>query len=87
VYYATNYFYTYTVSPSGIDFEVSKENQIGLQARYLFCTNFLRVADYTDSFVSPVELTEGGWNGGGAKSDDGEKAWSSINHSILFAPS
>jgi hypothetical protein len=27
---------------------------------------------------------EGGWDGGGAKSWDGEKAWSSINHSILF---
>jgi hypothetical protein len=26
---------------------------------------------------------EGGWDGGGAKSYDGEKAWSHINHSIL----
>ncbi len=26
---------------------------------------------------------EGGWGGGGAKSYDGEKAWSSINHSKL----
>jgi hypothetical protein len=32
--------------------------------------------------VSPVELTDGrgGKGGGGAKSYDGEKAWSSINH-------
>ncbi len=35
------------------------------------------------SYVSPVELTEGGGGGGGAGSYDGEKAWSSINHSIL----
>jgi hypothetical protein len=27
---------------------------------------------------------EGGGSGGGDKSYDGEKAWSSINHSILF---
>jgi hypothetical protein len=36
--------------------------------------------------VLPIELTEGGGGargGGGAKSDDGEKDWSSINHSIL----
>ncbi len=35
----------YSISPSGIDFEVSKKNQIVLQARSLF----LRVADYEDS--------------------------------------
>ncbi len=29
---------------------------------------------------------EGGGDGGGAKSYDGEKAWPSINHSILSAP-
>jgi hypothetical protein len=36
--------------------------------------------------VSPVELTDGtgiGGGGGGVKSYDGEKTWSSINHSIL----
>ncbi len=36
--------------------------------------------------VSPVELTDGsalGEDGGGAKSCDGEKAWSSINYTIL----
>ncbi len=38
--------------------------------------------------MSPVELTDGEWYGGGgegAKSYDGEKAWSSRNHSILTA--
>ncbi len=34
-------------------------------------------------FESPVELTDGRRGGGGVKSYDGEKAWSSINHSIL----
>jgi hypothetical protein len=40
------------------------------------------------SCASPVELTDGrrggggGW--GGAKSYDGEQAWSSVNHSMLF---
>jgi hypothetical protein len=34
--------------------------------------------------VSPVELTDGR-EGVGAKSYDGEKAWSSINHAILSA--
>jgi hypothetical protein len=29
--------------------------------------------------------SKGGSGGGGAKSHDGEKAWSSINHSILAA--
>jgi hypothetical protein len=33
--------------------------------------------------LSPVELTDGRV-GGGAKLYDGEKAWSSINHSILY---
>ncbi len=36
--------------------------------------------------MSLVELTTGdGWRGcgEGAKSNDGEKAWSSVNHSIL----
>jgi hypothetical protein len=35
--------------------------------------------------VAPVEITDGRWEGcgGGAKSYDGEKAWSSINHSAL----
>ncbi len=33
--------------------------------------------------VSLVELTNGTGNGGGAQSYDGEKAWSSINHSLL----
>ncbi len=37
------------------------------------------------SCVSPVELTDGGWGGGGgAKSHDSMIVWSSINHSILF---
>jgi hypothetical protein len=31
-----------------------------------------------------ADWTEG-WHDGGAKSYDGEKAWSSINHSIFFA--
>jgi hypothetical protein len=38
--------------------------------------------------VSPVELTDrrGGRRGvGGAKSYDGEKVWSSVNHSIFSA--
>jgi hypothetical protein len=40
------------------------------------------------SCVSPLALTGGrggevGGDGGGAKSYDGEKAWSSINHSML----
>ncbi len=38
------------------------------------------------SCVSPVELTDRGEGGGGrqeTKADDREKAWSSINHSIL----
>jgi hypothetical protein len=39
------------------------------------------VSLYQSSCVSPVELTDG--RGGGAKSYDGEKAWSSINHPIL----
>jgi hypothetical protein len=35
-------------------------------------------------YVSPVELTDGTGGGrGGAKSYDDEKAWSSINYSIL----
>jgi hypothetical protein len=35
--------------------------------------------------VSPVELTDGRKGGvGGAKSYEREKAWSSLNHSILF---
>ncbi len=41
------------------------------------------------SCVSPVNLTDwreiGGFGGGGAKSYEGEKVWSSINHSILSA--
>jgi hypothetical protein len=38
------------------------------------------------SFASPVDLTdgrEGGGDGGGAKSSDGETVWSSLKHSIL----
>ncbi len=39
------------------------------------------------SCISPVELTDGrgGRGGGGAKSNDDEKAWSPINHSIFSA--
>jgi hypothetical protein len=39
------------------------------------------------SCVSPEEVFDGGRGGwdGGAKSYDGEKAWSSINYSILPA--
>jgi hypothetical protein len=44
---------------------------------------------FQSSFVSPVELSywrvEGG-GGRGTKSYDGEKAWSSINHSLLSGP-
>ncbi len=42
---------------------------------------------YQSSCVSPVEFTDmkEGQDGRGAKSYDGEKAWSSINHSILSA--
>ncbi len=45
------------------------------------CPYFLTV-----SCVSPVELTEGGEVvvGGGAESDGGEKAWSSINLNTLW---
>jgi hypothetical protein len=37
------------------------------------------------SSLSPVELNDGRWGGGGggAKSFDNEKAWSSVNNSIL----
>ncbi len=42
------------------------------------------------SCVPPVELIPtgevGGGGGRGAKSYDGEKAWSSVNHSILSGP-
>jgi hypothetical protein len=35
--------------------------------------------------MSPVKLSDGKGGGGegGARSDDGEKAWSSINHAVL----
>ncbi len=38
--------------------------------------------------AAPVEITDGreGGRGGGAKSQDDEKAWSSINQSILSGP-
>jgi hypothetical protein len=42
---------------------------------------------HSSYYVSTVELTDGRGGGasvgGGAKSYDGKKAWSSINHSIL----
>ncbi len=49
------------------------------------------LAPRLSSCVSPVELTDRrerrGWgSGGGSKSYDGEKAWSSINLSILSGP-
>ncbi len=40
-------------------------------------------SSFSDSYVSPVELDDGRGEGDGAKSNDGEKAWSSIIHSIL----
>ncbi len=36
------------------------------------------------SCVSPVELTDGRGGWGGANSNNGEKTWPSINHSVLF---
>jgi hypothetical protein len=50
----------------------------------LSCQQVVSVSQ--SSCVSPVELTDGiggEEGGGGAKTYDGEKAWSSINHSIL----
>ncbi len=35
------------------------------------------------SYMSPVELTDGRGDGRGARSYDGEKAWPSINYSVL----
>ncbi len=47
--------------------------------RKIFCIS-------QSSCVSPIELTEGEGGGvGGAKSYDGEKAWSTMNNSILPA--
>jgi hypothetical protein len=47
-----------------------------------------QVVSLSQSFrVLPVELTDGGGRGGrGAKSHDLEKAWPTINHSILSDP-
>jgi hypothetical protein len=47
------------------------------------CTPFV-VSLSQSSCVSPVELTNGR-GGRGAKTYDDEKAWPSINHSILSA--
>jgi hypothetical protein len=38
------------------------------------------------SCVTPIEITDGMGDGGGAILYDGEKAWSSVNHLILFGP-
>jgi hypothetical protein len=48
----------------------------------LFCHQVASLSQ--SSCMSPFEPRDGRGEGGGAKSDDSEKAWSSIIHSLLF---
>jgi hypothetical protein len=51
-----------------------------------FPVSKLFVSMSQSSSFSPIKLTAGRGGGGGARSYDGEKTESSINHSILSGP-